>query len=664
MGIVQLAVGLGLLTAASVLATASLRLPSAIDAVLAAYLVFSGLAIGIALALSLFHGLTVLGLILGAACALASATIAWVLTGKPALPLHDVVRVGRDALRDPPVLVLACAVTLALAYCVALAVATPANNHDSLWYHLARPAFWKQQHAVGYVEQANDARLDVFPPGAEIVSAWAMVLEGTERFASLFQLIALLATMVGSVGISRRLGLSTRQAVFGALLFASLPVVALQASTPLNDVAVCSYIVAAVYFALSRARLALGLGALALALAVATKGTAFVAVPLVAICAAVVRPRAEWLRIAGFGLGGLLLGSFWYAVNLVESGEPLPEFREYDNAAERTSGAAHVLGQLTRMMVDVVDPAGAVGRDRFLYVAVAAALVLTGAVVAVRRRPARGALVFLAAGALALVPLVVPPLHDWLLRGHQRLWLELDEPAIAFLAFEGEPSVPSPFYSWYGPLGLLLFLAAVPAVGRAIRRGTIRRGSIAFLIAPVWYLIPVVLALDYNIGHGRYLMPAVVVSAATWGVIVDVRPLAWFGAAAGAATLLLAFVHYGEKPAGITVLGGGSRPSVWGASRATVLGAWHVSGPFRVVDELAEAGDTVALRLRQDDVSYPYFGAALNRRVVFVGEEEDRGLGRADWLVVAPGLPVPARGDAWREVPSGVAGWRVLRRLD
>ena len=136
------------------------------------------------------------------------------------------------------------------------------------------------------------------------------------------------------------------------------------------------------------------------------------------------------------------------------------------------------------------------------------------------------------------------------------------------------------------------------------------------------------LALDYNVGHGRYLMPAVVLSAATWGVIVDVRPLAWFGAAAGAATLLLAFVHYGEKPAGIALLGGESRPSVWSASRATILGAWHVRGPFRVVDELAESGDTIALRLRQDDVSYPYFGAALDRRVVFVSEREDCDLGR------------------------------------
>src|SRR5262245_36172929 len=149
MSLLQLVVGLGALTAASVLASASLRLPTAIGALLAIYLVFSALAIGIALLLSPFQWLTVAGLLVASACALALAATAWVLRGRPALPLRDVASKGREALRDPAVLVLACAVAVALAYAAALAVATPANNYDSLWYHLARPAFWTQAQAVG-----------------------------------------------------------------------------------------------------------------------------------------------------------------------------------------------------------------------------------------------------------------------------------------------------------------------------------------------------------------------------------------------------------------------------------------------------------------------------------------------------------------------------------
>jgi hypothetical protein len=661
MGTVALAAGLAGLTAAAVLVAAALQLSTATDAALTAYLAFGGLAIAIALALSPLHALTVAGLLIGAGCSLAGAITAWVLRGRPSLPFGGVALAGRAVLRDPPVLVLGCGVALALAYSAALALATPANNFDSLRYHLARPAFWKQEHAVEYIAGANDARLNVFPPGAEIGSAWTMVLQGTERFASLFQLVALLATIVAAAGISRCLGLTARQAAFGALLFASLPVVVLQASTPLTDVVLCSYIVTAVYFVASRAHQGLALGGLAMALAVATKPTAFLAVPLVAVAAAVVRPRTAWLRIAAVGAVALLIGGFWYAVNLVETGDLLPDFGQQEEGQDGNARATHVLGRVTRTIVDVVDPAGAVGRDRFLYAVVAAALVLVGVVLAVRRRSTRGVLVFLVAAALTLVPLALPSLNDRLLRAHQRLWLELGDPATAFIGFEGDPRVPSPFNSWYGP-GVLVFLAAIPVVLSAVRRGALGRKTIAFLVAPVWYLAVIVLALGYHLGQGRYLMPAVALSAATWGVIVDVRPLAWAAAATGMATLLLAFVHYGEKPAGIALLGGERGPSVWSASRATILGAAHVPGPFRAFEENVAPDDTVALRLRQDDVTYPYFGAALDRRVILLSGERDADLRNVDWLVAAPGLSVAACSKAWTALPSGEAGWRVLRR--
>jgi hypothetical protein len=662
MGIVALAAGLTMLTAAAIFVAASLRLPTAVDAALASYLTFGALAIAIALVLSPFHGLTVLGLLLGAFCALALSVAAWASRGRPGLPLGGVVGTARDVLRDPPVLILASAVALALAYAAALSLATPANNFDSLRYHLARAAFWKQEHAIEHIADANDARLNVFPPASEIMSAWAMVLEGSERYASLFQLLALLATIVAAAGIARRLGLTARQAAFGALLFASLPVVALQSSTPLTDVVLCSYVVTAVYFVLSRSRPALALGALALALAVATKATAFLALPLVAVAAAVVRPRAEWLRIAAYGAAALVIGGFWYAVNLVETGDPMPDFGEQEERPGEASGqGTNVLGRLTRTIVDVVDPSGAVGRDRYVYLVIAVALVVAGVTLALRTRSARRAFVLVAAAAVALVPLALPSLHDRLLRAHQRLWLELGDPGTAFIGFEGDATIPSPFNSWYGPVGLIVFFAAAPVVVAAIRSGRLGRNAIAFLAAPVWYLVVIVLALGYHLGQGRYLMPAVALSAATWGVLVDVRPLAWSAVGIGVAALLLAFVHYGEKPAGIAVLGGSSPESVWEAPRERILRAAHVPGPFRAVEEHIAPGDSVALRLRQDDVSYPYFGAALDRRVTLVSEERVARLADVDWFVVAPGLSVPCP-EAWTELPSGVAGWRILHR--
>ena len=72
-------------------------------------------------------------------------------------------------------------------------------------------------------------------------------------------------------------------------------------------------------------------------------------------------------------------------------------------------------------------------------------------------------------------------------------------------------------------------------------------------------------------------------------------------------------------------------------------------------------GETVALRLNSDNVSYPYFGDGLDRRIVYVDDEG--GLDAdADWLVVAPGLNVEICPAGWRrELAAG--GWRLYRRV-
>ena len=661
MGLLSLVVGIGALAAAAVFLTASLRLPTAVDALLTFYLFACALSVVIALGLSLGHWLTRTGLLLASSGAFALALALWQRRGRPRLPLAPQVRTAWIAVRDPPVLLLGIGVSAALVYAAALSVGTPPNDYDSLWYHLARPAFWAQQHAVGYVANANDQRLDIFPPGAEIASAWAMVLEGSERFASLLQLVALVATVVAIAGIGRRLGLTARAALFGAFAFASLPVVALQASTALNDIAVCSFLVVAMWFLVSRAPLALPLGALAMALAVATKSTALVAVPLVIAVAAVVRPRREWPTIALAGAGAIVVGGFWYAVNLIETGHLLSGYTKDDSPNEKVAPVVRAIGELSRTLVDTVDPAGEVGRDRLVYIAAAGVLAAVGAIVASRRRGLRPGAPFFAAAVLVLLPVATATANQQLLRAHQHVWLGLDEPVVAFFSFDRDPRVPSPLHSWYGPVGVLLFAAAVPLVARAIHRTAIPRAAWVFLLAPVGYLVVVVLALHYGIDHGRYLMPAVALSAVTWGLAVEVRPLAWSACAAAIVTLLLVFVHYEEKPAGITLLARQSRPSVWSATRSTVLGAAHAPGPFQAVDLHTRPGDTIALRLRQDDVTYPYFGARLDRRVVLAPVGKDEALGDADWLVVAPGLSAPACKRAWTDVSSEIGAWRLYR---
>ena len=105
----------------------------------------------------------------------------------------------------------------------------------------------------------------------------------------------------------------------------------------------------------------------------------------------------------------------------------------------------------------------------------------------------------------------------------------------------------------------------------------------------------------------------------------------------------------------------------WTADRATVLTTWAPAlAPevqlIKQLDGLVEDGETVALRIRSDNVSYPFFDAALDRRVVFVDEEG--GLDAdADWLVAAPGLEVDICTAGWRSLETPAEGWRIYRRV-
>ena len=80
-------------------------------------------------------------------------------------------RALREATRDPIVFVLGLAVLAGLVYAAVLALFTPPNDWDALTYHLARAAFWIQQHGIGYVPDSDVLRINVNPPNAEIGSA-------------------------------------------------------------------------------------------------------------------------------------------------------------------------------------------------------------------------------------------------------------------------------------------------------------------------------------------------------------------------------------------------------------------------------------------------------------------------------------------------------------
>jgi hypothetical protein len=665
MDVTALIFGVVLLAASGGLFAASLRLDRLVDFLLAAYLLAFTEIVVVSLALSPARWLTRPRLLASLAALLVLAIIVWRLRGKPRPPTGPALRALREALRDPVLAVLAGAVVLALPYLAALALFAPPADFDVQWYHLPRAALWRQEHAVAYVPNGQ-LRINAFPPVSDIADAFTMILARSDRFAGFVQLGSFLATIVAVFGIARRVGFSPRPAVFGALLFATLPIAVLQAPTALNDVVIASFVAAAVYYRLAGGLVGFVLAELAIALMVGTKATAFYVLPVLAmVYAFTYPPPRRWTTLLVASLAGLTLGSFWYLVNLAESGRLFGELAG-GGVNDPNDPALQPLPQraaafFLRRVIDAVEPAGAVGRDRWLYGVAAAVVLCIGLVLSLRRRSRSTLATALLASAFTAAALAVHPAYDFLLRAYQKVFFELGRPLLAFLEADRDPARASSYRSWFGPLAVPLVLLSAVLVAQEVRRRNLPRVAIALALAPVPVLLVLALHTGYTPWDGRWVLLAMPLACATWGSVLQLRPLAWAAAAIAATTLVLVLVHVEDRPAGFNVLGGAAPRSVWTTPRSAFMGLY---APLNtVVEQRVPRSSTIGLRLDDgaQEVSYPYFGPRLERRVVFVGKKGE-GCDRAEWLVVSPENPLPPCRVCWAEAVAR-EGWRLYRRV-
>jgi hypothetical protein len=526
-------------------------------------------------------------------------------------------------------------------------------------YHLPRAALWKQQHAVAYVADVADERVNVFPPVAEIDVMWSMILAEGDRYVALVQLLALGGACVAIVGIARRLGLSRSAAAFGALSFATFTVVALQTPTALNDLVVAALLMVCAYFAMGASRTELALAAVALGLAVGTKGTVAFALPVLALFALVSQPSSRRPSLVAFGAAGLALGSFWFVVNVVETGKPTGDVgldRGDDGFGERIWLTARDWLELSNG-----ENTGWIASP---YWGVAA-LVAGGAAASIlavggRRRAGAAALLAGVVGFLA-APLLVT-------------WVEVADRAFAHVrAAIGLGDAPaerlpagineSAMHSSYGLAFLvLLFGAGALVVADVVRRKLSVAAVVALVGVPVSLLLSALL-LSYDPQRMRYIAFSVALAAAVFGVALRVRSLAWTVVAITAVASLITIGYFVPRPASLALLPG---------NRAAERPRWFVQAEggagdpqaFRFLERAVPTDATVALAVERNTYLYPAWDPGLRRRVVFVpksGEVPES----ADWLVLGPGhvLDRSALEDAgWKPELASTRGWRIFGR--
>jgi hypothetical protein len=556
---------------------------------------------------------------------------------------------------DPPVAVVAIVVLGVIAYSFALGLFTPPNDQDALGYHLARAAFWAQQEAVGRVPAAGDTRLNEFAPNGEIAMAFTMVASGTGRFASLVELTAALAAALGVFGLARRLGLSLRDSLFSALLLLTLPAIALQMSTGLNDVVVASLVAASAFFLLRGTWCNLALAGITISVLVGTKLTGILALPGLAVVALAARRHRPLVALPVLGLC-VIVGGYWYAFNLAEGRDPFGGIGGERVKLDAVAAAARVV----RLGLDSIELPGAIGLDRLLYLGAALLLTVLALVGSdsLQTRMRRAGI----ASAATLAPLLLLPVGRLLVRASQKFFFEIGRSDVGYLDSGRSLTKASPIFSWYGPLGFLLTLLSFALVVREVRRRKLPRVALALAAAPAIWIVLLGVGVPYWEWNGRYVMGGFVLGAATWSVALRARPLAWAVAAIASLTVTLSFVHLHDRPSGLRLIEPTHETSVWSEPSWSVQATDHPDerAVFRFVDRHIPSNARLALEpvvwpvrehVQGEMLAYPFFGRDLSRKVFLADSIERAGAVQADWAIL--------RDDG---IPSCVPGWpRVFR---
>lgn len=669
-GLLWLVAGLGSLSVAAGLVACCLRIESPLEFLLATYVLAWSWLVAVTLLLSPPALVTRSWLSAALLVGLLAAAATWHSLGRPRPPPFESVATGlRDALRRPAILVLAVGVGAATAYSVALAFLVPANDGDALAYHLARAAFWRQEHQIGYVANAIDLRLDVNPPIAEIGQLATMLLAGSDRYVALPQLGAYFALVVAVAALARRIGLTPAEATFGALAFATLPVVLVLASSALNDLVVASFLAAAAVSILGSGWQRLLLLVLALGLAVGTKFTAILLLPVLLLVAAVGCPRRRWPGLGLAGCTGLALGSVWYVLNLAETGEPDGGLADQADQRIETTAPALMTNAL-RYALDVVDMSGAPKPHSSLFLAAAAVLAILGFV---RFRRDRRDLSLLVAFAITASVALAPVVDDLGQRAVIRAWAALGRPETApFVRGFGLNVDADGTLSWYGPLGALLLVLGTVATLYLRKRSGTPRLTIVLALAPWLALLTLAVTIVWDPHRGRFLVFGVALAAAAWGILLRSDGATAAVVAIGVVSAGLSLANYEGKPSGMGEIWPPSEEqlvsvnSIWEADRAEVLARLRPEEGeekvFRFLEEAVPDETRLAVAPRENDFLSPYFGPRLSRHVTLVDEDgviaED-----SDWLVIHPTRTVVRCAESWDSRLRVPGGWRLERRI-
>ena len=121
---------------------------------------------------------------------------------------------------------------------------------DCWTYHLTSVAYWLQDQAIKIIDTPV-TRSNIFPINSELLNLWNAIFLKSDRIVSLTQFPFALMGLIAVYGLSRKIGLNKQNSFIASVLFFFTPLVVLQSSTAQNDVITATTFLVGTYFAIS-----------------------------------------------------------------------------------------------------------------------------------------------------------------------------------------------------------------------------------------------------------------------------------------------------------------------------------------------------------------------------------------------------------------------------
>jgi len=240
--------------------------------------------------------------------------------------------------RHPWETLLVAVAVVALAWQLFVALVLPPFAYDALTYHLTMAASWVRDGSLEPTPLSLCCAY--YPANAELAFTWPLLFLGSDTIVDTVQVGFAALGALAAAGIARSAGLRGPAAAATGALFAVTPAVLAQAPTNYADVMVAACVLAALHsltrFAVTGAAERLLVAGLATGMVLGMKGTGIVwagALILVALTLLIRAGRTGRLHrrmgargAVAFLVPCLALGSYWFARNWIEVGNPLYPF--------------------------------------------------------------------------------------------------------------------------------------------------------------------------------------------------------------------------------------------------------------------------------------------------------------------------------------------------